>query len=212
MQIQKIPNQIIRGSLTPLSISNIDGIAFHHMANKTWDVKDVERYHVHTNGWIAIGYNFWIGFDGTVYEGRGFNLGAGISGHNSHVISIGLQGDFMTQIPTKEQYKACAELVEYLKEKLPNIKHIGKHSDYSATACPGVNFDIGKILNYNKESNKVEEKIYNWTTACPEWSQPYVHKALELGWVKGNEKGELNLTDIKIWVIVVLLRALGFME
>ena len=211
MKILKIPNQIFRGNLTPLSISRVDGIAFHHMANKTWDVKDVERYHILTNGWAAIGYNYWIAFDGTVYEGRGLNVGAGVSNHNSHVISIGLQGDFMNQFPTEEQYKSGAELVEYLKDKLPNLKHIGKHSDYNATVCPGTKFDINKILNY-KEKKEMEEKVYNWVTACPAWSQPYVHKALELGIIKGDENGLLNLTDTKIWCLVVTLRANKIMK
>lgn len=81
-----------------------------------------------------------------------------------------------------------------------------------------------KILGYGKpkyesegkkmEEKKVEkvEKVYNWTTACPEWSQGYVHKALEMGIIKGDEKGNLNLTDEKIWCLVVVLRATGVME
>ena len=56
-----------------------------------------------------------------------------------------------------------------------------------------------------------EKNVYNWVTACPEWSQPYVHKALELGILKGDEKGQLNLTDDKIWCLVVILRATGKM-
>ncbi|WP_185819589.1 hypothetical protein [Salibacterium salarium] len=27
-------------------------------------------------GWNGIGYNFWISFDGKIYEGRGLNQGA----------------------------------------------------------------------------------------------------------------------------------------
>ena len=211
MKILEIPNQIIRKKLTPLNINKVDGIAFHHMANKTWSVKDVEHCHVYSNGWIAIGYNYWIDFEGNIYEGRGLNVGAGVENHNSHVISIGLQGDFTTQSPTEAQYKSCYELTEYLKTNLPNIKHIGKHSDYNTTACPGKNFDINKILNYTEEK-EMEEKIYNWVTACPEWSQSYVHKALELGIIKGDEKGNLNLTDTKIWCLVVTMRATGIMK
>lgn len=209
MEIKKHENQIIRGMLTPLKFEMVDAVAFHHMANSSWGFCEVEKYHILKNGWMAIGYNYWIGFDGTVWEGRGLNIGAGIAGHNSHVISVGLQGDFMTDKPTEEQYKACAELYKYLKEKIPSIKKYARHCDYNKTLCPGKNFDISEIEKYiNKEEKKVE-KIYNWTTACPEWSQPYVHKALELGIIEGDEKGQLNLNDEKIWTLTVLIRAMN---
>lgn len=63
-----------------------------------------------------------------------------------------------------------------------------------------------------EEPMSQQEKIYDWVLACPRWSQPYVQKAVDLGWIQGNEKGELRLTDTKIWCLVVLLRALGKME
>ena len=37
----------------------------------------LESWHIN-KGWVAIGYNYWIGFDGKVYEGRGLNKGAGV--------------------------------------------------------------------------------------------------------------------------------------
>ena len=209
MEIKKIENQIIRGMLTPLKKEKVDAVAFHHMANPSWDVFDVEKYHVLNNGWMAIGYNYWIGFDGTVWEGRGLNVGAGIAGHNSHVISVGLQGDFMTQSPTKEQYKACAELYTYLKREIPTINKYARHSDYNATLCPGVNFDINKIEEYLKEN---EMKVYNEINDCPAWSQPYVKKAVELGLVNGIGDGKLNLTDEKVWTLTVVVRTYELMK
>ena len=159
MEIKKIPNQIIRRSLIPLVLKNVDSIAFHHMAHETWDVKDIEKYHVFENGWDAIGYNYWIAFDGTIYEGRGFNKGAGVSGHNSHIISIGLQGDFEKSKPSDLQYKSAGELVSYLKNKVPSIKTIGCHKDWNATACPGKNFDIKKITAF-KELTTVNDIVW----------------------------------------------------
>lgn len=63
-----------------------------------------------------------------------------------------------------------------------------------------------------EEEEEMAEPIYNWTLACPEWSRPYVQKALDNGYIKGNEKGELQLTDTKIWCLVVMLRIMGIME
>ncbi len=145
MEIKTIPNRVTRYALTPLELTKIDSIAFHHTANTIWGVKDVETYHVFNNGWNAIGYNYFIEKDGTVYEGRGLNKAAAISNHNSHIISICLQGNFEIEFPTDAQYKASRELVAHLKNNIPSIKKIGAHSDWNPTACPGKNFDISKI-------------------------------------------------------------------
>ena len=93
MKIQKIPNQIIKEPLQSLDLSKVDSIALHHMAHPTADVKTVEGWHI-DQGWRAIGYNFFVALDGTVYEGRGFKLGAGVENQNGHIISIGFQGDY----------------------------------------------------------------------------------------------------------------------
>lgn len=69
-----------------------------------------------------------------------------------------------------------------------------------------------KKENPIKEENKMSEQIYNWVPACPEWSKPYVQKAWDLGWIKGDSNGNLNLNDSKIFTLVVLLRALKIMN
>ena len=92
MVLYKIPNQIVKGSLVPLDLGREKGIALHHMAHPTADVKMVEAWHVNKEGWVAIGYNYWVAFDGTVYEGRGLSQGAGVLNQNSSVVSIGFKG------------------------------------------------------------------------------------------------------------------------
>ncbi|XP_041362856.1 peptidoglycan-recognition protein SC2-like, partial [Gigantopelta aegis] len=47
-------------------------------------VKSIQNYHMDTKGWWDIGYNFLVGEDGLVYEGRGWDVeGAHARGHNS---------------------------------------------------------------------------------------------------------------------------------
>ena len=58
----------------------------------------------------------------------------------------------------------------------------------------------------------LKPKYYDWTTACPEWSRKYVHRALELGIIKGDSEGRLRLTDDRIWSLVTMLRANGIMD
>ena len=61
-----------------------------------------------------------------------------------------------------------------------------------------------------KEEIKVN--YYDWTEACPEWSIPYVQKALDMGFIKGDEQGRLRLTDDRIWCLVVSMRINGIMK
>lgn len=67
-----------------------------------------------------------------------------------------------------------------------------------------------KYINL-KEDCKME-KSYNKVNECPQWARPYVQKAVDKGYIKGNEKGELQLDDLKIWCLVVMLRMTNTME
>ncbi len=210
MNIVKIPDQIINGKLRPLDLKKVDAIALHHMAIDA-DVKSIERMHI-SQGWDAIGYNFWVSFDGTVYEGRGFNLGAGVENQNGHIISIGFQGDYHTNPKTMPdaQFNAGVDIIKYILERVPSIKQIGGHKDYMPTACPGQYFPLEEMKTLQKRGN--EEMIYyDCTEACPEWSRPYVNKALEMGYIKGDSLGRLRLTDDRIWCLVVMMRVNGIM-
>lgn len=62
-------------------------------------------------------------------------------------------------------------------------------------------------LDNNIENVKVK---YNWTTACPEWAQGTVHKLLQRGYLKGDEDGQLNLSEDMCRMLVILDRAGSF--
>lgn len=47
---------------------------------------------------------------------------------------------------------------------------------------------------------------YNWTTACPAWARPTIHKLTQKGLLKGDENGQLNLNEDLIRVLVILDR------
>ena len=226
MNILKIPNQIINEPLQPLNLSKVDSIALHHMATDI-DVKGIEKMHVN-KGWRAIGYNFWVAFDGTVYEGRGFNLGAGVDNQNGHIISIGFQGDYHSKerAMPDAQFNSGIDIIRYVLENVPSIRKIGGHKNFMATACPGQYFPLEEMKTLKKRDEltmaqfeelkamltKLQPKYYDTLDACPEWAKPYVQKALELGILKGDEGGKLRLTDDRIWTLVVNLRMDGIME
>lgn len=68
------------------------------------------------------------------------------------------------------------------------------------------------IASLQAQIEGLKPTYYDWTTACPEWAQPYVHTALVKGIIKGDEQGRLRLTDDKISNLVVTMRATGIME
>ena len=158
MNIQKIPNQIIKQPLQYLDLLKVDSIALHHMAHPTADVKTVEGWHIN-QGWRAFGYNFWVGFDGTVYKGRGFKLGAGVENHNGHIISIGFQGDYHSKdisMPDA-QFNAGVDIIKYVMEKVPTARFIGGHREFMSTACPGDFFPAEEMKTLKKRGSQIKE-------------------------------------------------------
>ena len=163
--------------------------------------------------WRAFGYNFWVGFDGTVYEGRGFKLGAGVENQNGHIISIGFQGDYHSKdvkMPDA-QFNAGIDIIKYVMEKVPSIKNIGGHGEFMATACPGKYFPLEEMKTLKKRGIDTME-YYDTLEACPGWSQPYVKEAIDEKYIIGDGQGRLRLTDDRIWSLVVSLRINGIME
>lgn len=155
-------------------------IIIHHAPLQTGTdykkiVRSIWNYHVVTNGWDDIGYNWLIGGDGVIYEGRGDGVqGAHFSGTNSKTMGVCvLGGDFDTKSPTSIAQTKLRELIawEATDKKINvltssthnsghNLYHISGHKDHpsSSTKCPGANLysliptirtDISKLSCYN---------------------------------------------------------------
>ena len=139
------------GNLKPLYLPKIKYIMIHHTAHPTWNIYDVHNFHQHTNGWIGIGYNFFINPDGTVFEGRGLNVGAGATGYNYNSIHVCFAGNFENQKPSETQLENGKKLIEYLLTLVPSDVQIIGHKDIGRTACPGKNFPLDSYKNIKKE-------------------------------------------------------------
>lgn len=92
------------------------------------------------NGWADIGYNFLVGGDGNVYEGRGWGRqGAHAPRFNNQSIGIGMIGLFTNNLPVPaalnavRSFIACAQQLGHIR---PVYQIIG-HRQASATECPG---------------------------------------------------------------------------
>lgn len=56
----------------------------------------------------------------------------------------------------------------------------------------------------------VPKKVYNSVAECPDWSREAVQFYVDRNIVRGvDDKGTLNLDDMKIWTLVIMFRSLG---
>lgn len=128
-------------------------------------VRGIDIYHVRSNGWNDIGYNFLIDRFGRVYEGRygGITrnvIGAHALGFNTGSVGIALIGNFMTTRPTTAAVQALERLIAWrldLAHVDPvstltyvsggserwraglkvRLRAVSGHRDTGSTSCPG---------------------------------------------------------------------------
>ncbi|XP_050677636.1 peptidoglycan-recognition protein LB-like [Leptidea sinapis] len=98
------------------------------------------RFHVDTRGWWDIGYNFAVGGDGSVYEGRGWEVVGAHSLHfNNYSIGICLIGDWTDTLPPAKQLQSAKSLISAGVDKgyiNVDYKLVG-HRQVRETECPG---------------------------------------------------------------------------
>ncbi|MFT6714615.1 MAG: hypothetical protein ACJAVJ_001903 [Planctomycetota bacterium] len=139
----------------------------HHTASSadygasTWsqaaaNVKSIQSYHMYTNGWCDIGYNYLVSKQGWIFEGRGGgdDVKGAHDGFNCGSMGVASLGYFHTPVnnqTTSAQLDALKELGAW-KFDQGGIDPLGSswyaglgateqnvygHRDVKATACPG---------------------------------------------------------------------------
>lgn len=109
----------------------------HYSAGPTSQTpRQIQDYHMNSQGWSDIGYNFLVDVKGNIYEGRGWLVvGAHAPGHNVSGIGvcvIGRDGD-----ATPAAKRAVRWLYDQaVKYKGARLRMLG-HRDVYATSCPG---------------------------------------------------------------------------
>ncbi|XP_067450393.1 peptidoglycan recognition protein 5 [Thunnus thynnus] len=140
------------GAATPRNKETLRGpaqrVIIHHTALANCkDQKDcmdqlvsIQRMHMKERAFDNIGYNFLVGGDGTVYEGRGWGVvGAHTKGNNHDSLGIAFMGNFNYDTPSKEAISSVRQLLEsgvcegFLH---PQFVLFG-HRDLGNTECPG---------------------------------------------------------------------------
>lgn len=84
-----------------------------------------------------------------------------------------------------------------------------KKEDMNNTEKEGLRDLLRRVTKLEKESEHSKKK-YNWTTACPEWARSTVHKLTQKGVLKGDENGQLGLSEDMCRLLVILDRAGAF--
>lgn len=124
----------------PLSVRTEVLVHYHggppHDASGVAMAVEIEAIHL-DKGWAGVGYNFMVGQDGVIYEGRGWSLvGAHCPGHNRTGIGIyvAVGGD---QKPTAEALHAVRELYDEACRRTGRQLRKSWHGANYATECPG---------------------------------------------------------------------------
>ncbi|XP_059089071.1 peptidoglycan recognition protein 1-like isoform X2 [Tigriopus californicus] len=104
-------------------------------------VRGFQDYHINTNKWSDIGYNFLIGSEGSIFEGRGFNRKGAHAGPRFNDISYGIAfiGDFTSTSPSSKAIQSYNHLVDCLvtRGKIPSDYEMKGHRQVRDTSCPG---------------------------------------------------------------------------
>ncbi|XP_063698379.1 peptidoglycan-recognition protein LC-like isoform X2 [Culicoides brevitarsis] len=147
--------------LTPLELPSTKVIIAHTategcttQAQCTFRVRFIQTFHIESRNWDDIGYNFLIGGDGAVYEGRGWlSQGAHTLRYNKKSIGIAFIGTFNNKLPPPRALAAAKLLIEEgLSQKyLSDDYKLFGHRQLIASESPG-------------------EALYNVITTWEHWS------------------------------------------
>ncbi len=157
----------------PSYATSIRGVTIHHTAGTNnysraqapAIVKGIQLFHVESNGWNDIGYNYLVDRFGTIYEGRfgGVDrnvIGAHAQGFNTGAVGIALLGTYGSATPSASAQDAIARLIawrldlahvdptgkstvvssgseRYRSGTRVLLRHVSGHRDTGLTSCPG---------------------------------------------------------------------------
>ncbi|CAB0038026.1 unnamed protein product [Trichogramma brassicae] len=77
-------------------------------------LRNVQALNVQQSGLNDIAYNFLVGGDGLVYEGRGWGVaGQHTPGYDARSVAVAFIGDFEYRKPTEAQVQAARELIAH---------------------------------------------------------------------------------------------------
>ncbi|XP_072387160.1 peptidoglycan-recognition protein SC2-like [Diabrotica undecimpunctata] len=103
-------------------------------------VRRIQAYHIDHNGLNDVRFNFLIGGDGTIYEGRGYSIhGAHSMAYNTRSLGVCLLGNFKDINPPNVQLKALEDFLSCAAadNRITADYHLIGHRQVEKTECPG---------------------------------------------------------------------------
>jgi peptidoglycan recognition protein len=104
------------------------------------EMRGIQNFHMNSNGWADIGYNFCIGDTAVVYEGRGWNRqGAHSPSFNSRSIGFCFMGNFMSVLPPVAARNTAQAFIICARDwgRLTTTYRLMGHRQDNPTSCPG---------------------------------------------------------------------------
>ena len=134
--------------------SKTDEVILHHAEASSATVWDINQWHL-DNGWVGIGYHYYIRKDGSIYRGRPeWAVGAHATGHNDRSIGICCEGAYMTETMPAAQLASLKALLRDIMGRYGTMP-LKRHRDVNATSCPGDNFPWAEAQDYMKEDDQM---------------------------------------------------------
>lgn len=149
--------------IPPAVYTDVTHLIVHHSAgtnsSSNWAgvVASIFDFHVNTNGWSDLGYNWLIDPNGVLYEGRGGGnnvRGAHMCGYNNNTMGVCLLGNFVSVAPPAAALNTLKKLLAWkscdsninptgsgaISSYPGTMQNISGHRDGCApnyTECPG---------------------------------------------------------------------------
>ncbi|HEX2196644.1 MAG TPA: N-acetylmuramoyl-L-alanine amidase [Actinomycetota bacterium] len=123
----------------------------HHTVGRNFEsnpkaaMRAIYHFHTQRQGWCDVGYNFVVGWDGTIYEGRWARkyapwevhssedrsgravAGAHVAGYNSGSVGVSVMGNFSEVQPPPAVRRTLAELLAWEADR-HDLKPRGEHT------------------------------------------------------------------------------------
>jgi N-acetylmuramoyl-L-alanine amidase/Secretion system C-terminal sorting domain len=165
------------------SFTTVTHVIVHHSAggntSSDWDgvVRSILDFHVNSNGWADVGYNWLIAPTGKLYVGRGGGnnvVGAHYCAKNGNTMGICMLGTYTTFAPTDTALRTLEKIISWkcldaninplvmATHVAGNIKTIEGHRSGCSTECPGdmtyslldnIRTNVSKIVNSCKSTS-----------------------------------------------------------
>ena len=113
------------------------------------NIETIKQWHIEGNGWVDVGYHFFIQSDGTIQTGRDIEKKpASQIGHNKDTISICLHGKNKEDF-TVSQIESLTSLCQTINEAYNKDITFHGHCEVSTKPCPV--FDYKEVLKLDEK-------------------------------------------------------------